>query len=147
MSSDGVNGNHIADVDFVDKNAVVSGQPIRMRVISDILFNNAITGCDDLRFGQTEDYSVVMVNGDGSISGISSNTLGVSIFPNPATNVLNINYPKSQDLDYMITDIAGKLIDSNKLGNAIDISGLESGSYFITLQSKTTSETMKFTKL
>ena len=64
---------------------------------------------------------------------LNSNTF--SVFPNPVTNVLNIQFYEEvgiSSINYIITDISGKRILSSKLLNGkIDISSLSQGTYFV----------------
>ncbi len=53
------------------------------------------------------------------------------IYPNPAVNVIHIKN-LSDDVDYKIVDIHGKLMSQGiTIGNEIDISNLSSGLYFV----------------
>lgn len=63
------------------------------------------------------------------------NTLeAVKIYPNPAKNVLNIELPKySKDFTVVISDMTGKLVLESKNKNEINISGVESGNYMVTI--------------
>jgi aminopeptidase YwaD len=63
------------------------------------------------------------------------NTLeAVKIYPNPAKNVLNIELPKhSKDFNVEISDMTGKLVLESKNKNEINISGVESGNYMVTI--------------
>lgn len=63
------------------------------------------------------------------------NTLeAVKIYPNPAKNVLNIELPKhSKDFNVEISDMTGKLVLESKNKHEINISGVESGNYMVTI--------------
>lgn len=100
-------------------------------------------------------------NGNGTTSGdviyntshaVNFNPLSIdqvemnvsSIYPNPAANFITIDLSKASHLD--VVDFAGKIvktIDMKSASEKIDISDLESGSYFI----KTEYETKGFIKL
>ena len=57
---------------------------------------------------------------------------GVEIFPNPATNILNINVPDGKEYKIDIIGIDGKQIYLSHAGNgneSIDVSSLVSGNY------------------
>jgi hypothetical protein len=69
----------------------------------------------------------------------------VSVYPNPATEFLNIEISDEQ-MNYSLSDISGKLVDSGILGqgiNAINVGGLPTGVYFITLKNERYNATLK----
>ncbi|MES2764165.1 MAG: choice-of-anchor B family protein [Bacteroidota bacterium] len=75
-----------------------------------------------------------------------------SIFPNPASDQLNfaIANQHSKKIKYMITDVTGKIVDTNTFEaesalykTAIQTSGLTSGCYFVTLTGDNINETKK----
>lgn len=58
------------------------------------------------------------------------------VYPNPASNELNIELQQKQNVGYIISDITGKAISNGQLHdslNQVDISNLASGIYIITL--------------
>lgn len=67
----------------------------------------------------------------------SFNYSTVKIYPNPASDIVNINLAEDMDsVDYRISDINGRIIQSGKLSqsnNAVNVETLEKGVYFITL--------------
>lgn len=74
------------------------------------------------------------------------------IYPNPASDHLQIDHPLSHEIDYLIYDITGKLVISGNLKNStiIDLSPLgDQGCYFIQLNNSVTnsSSTVKFLKI
>ena len=84
-----------------------------------------------------------------------SNILNLSIFPNPATNVLNAEFfiPNMENCILIIYDISGKEISRFELEKEIgkqkqqlDISELQTGSYVLELKSGVYSSTLKFQK-
>lgn len=69
--------------------------------------------------------------------------LGISIFPNPAHNFININLTKSfsQDIDIQLFNNTGQLLINNhiklgELNRTIDISNLNSGIYQIVIKNE-----------
>ncbi len=70
-----------------------------------------------------------------------SNTMteGISIYPNPATNLINISMSDNDNrkINFIIYSIDGKVIKQgslqNKTNNSIDISGLQSGLYYLNI--------------
>ena len=73
-------------------------------------------------------------NGITSVNSINENNTDFSVYPNPATNNLKFTMNNLQlGDDIQILDITGKVCKSNILvrGNAVDISDLQNGIYFI----------------
>ncbi|HPW66871.1 MAG TPA: T9SS type A sorting domain-containing protein [Salinivirgaceae bacterium] len=71
----------------------------------------------------------------------------ILLFPNPAKDIINIETNYNYDLDISIFDSAGKFIKNEKISNrVIDVSGLESGLYFLTIKTKESNYTKKFIK-
>lgn len=65
----------------------------------------------------------------------------LQIFPNPALNILQINFPKQNTtlpLDYSIMDCLGKVVITGTIetNKSIDISKIKAGLYFITVQDR-----------
>lgn len=80
--------------------------------------------------------------------GISDNTIpNVSVYPNPATNKLNI--ASEDEVNVIITDINGKVLSSFKHSDEIseiDISDFAAGIYFVKFTSKTGRSVLRFVK-
>ncbi len=80
------------------------------------------------------DYSFTIENATTSVSNLKKN---VSVYPNPATNAINIASEGYEMISFKISDITGKTVISNRLSNSsIDINNLDSGLYFIKLFDK-----------
>ncbi len=96
--------------------------------------------------------TITVQNGDiayyqNALLGIEDNSFtAIKIFPNPASNQLNIN--ASQPLERIeMYSVSGKFIMSETdFSNPIDISKLPSGLYFIKISSKNGILTKKFIK-
>src|SRR5688572_9854213 len=74
----------------------------------------------------------------------------ISIFPNPASNVLNISTPYLRKIDnYKITDYIGReIMKGHQLhGNNIDISLLQPGLYYLNFNEGSENQVSKFVKL
>lgn len=76
-----------------------------------------------------------------------------SIFPNPASEVLNIlnkSNNKSQDVNLIVTSITGELIETQSLNigesTPIDCSKWSNGLYFINISNKNSNSNLKFLK-
>lgn len=69
----------------------------------------------------------------------------ISIFPNPATTVINVANNNSTQLTYQLYSITGQLISSNSLpfvNNTISVEALSEGVYFLQLQDKASNNTL-----
>jgi Secretion system C-terminal sorting domain/Reeler domain len=60
----------------------------------------------------------------------------LQVFPNPATNYLNINVLSEEKATFGIVDVTGKIVLEKPLQatNSIDVSGFERGVYFINVK-------------
>lgn len=74
----------------------------------------------------------------------------ISIYPNPATTVLNLSSTEMMDFSISITDIAGKTIREERIlsiQHALDVSGLSPGIYLLRMQTPSGAiKTVKFVK-
>ena len=55
----------------------------------------------------------------------------IVVYPNPTDDILNIG--TTLDVTYSLTDVAGRTIINNSSKKTVDMSGLESGVYFLTI--------------
>jgi hypothetical protein len=88
-----------------------------------LFVTNGLSAISGLKLGATQVYE----HGD----------FGVLIYPNPADDVINIDFSKQQEISAMLTDVNGKAVLAQKLTglrNQIGISGLRSGVYFMKLE-------------
>jgi PKD repeat protein len=98
--------------------------------------------------GVVETAVVALVNG---ILTIGANT--VNIYPSPVTDVLHIDWSAATIAGIRITDMSGKeMIETttgNNLHNAINISGLATGTYILTIRDTSTGamQSVKFVKM
>jgi len=106
--------------------------------------------------GSINDSDFVMVrllNEIGtSVNETEANT-SLSVFPNPASHQLIINYPFSsnEEATIIITDVTGKILHEEKANSSSDhyvlkLSDLLSGIYFLTLKTKSESKSVKLVK-
>lgn len=97
------------------------------------------------------DYSTINYNFIASSLGIDKkNSLdGLSIYPNPVSENLNIvNLDNLTNASVRIFDILGKTVDHSKTldNNNIDVSGLNSGVYILSISSDQGTKQLKFQK-
>ena len=70
-----------------------------------------------------------------------NNPIEFSIYPNPATDIINLKFKNlnSENLNYSILDISGKVIENEQLGidkRTIDVSILAKGCYILLLENE-----------
>ncbi|PCI11821.1 MAG: hypothetical protein COB73_01145 [Flavobacteriaceae bacterium] len=105
----------------------------RMRV--SMKYNGIPTSCETFSFGEVEDYTVNIVL---PLAIEDTQTLNsISIYPNPVKDQLFIRVSNEiKLLEYKLSNILGKTILSNKFinsNNKLDVSLLNSGMYFLTI--------------
>ncbi|MBA3664111.1 MAG: T9SS type A sorting domain-containing protein [Bacteroidetes bacterium] len=71
----------------------------------------------------------------------------ITVYPNPASSVLNFGFDTNSGLTLHITDITGKIIIQQELGNTLDVSSLKTGVYFISIVGNDHVHHSKFIKL
>jgi hypothetical protein len=112
----------------------------------------------------TKYYRMLVVTKDGSkkysdiifIKGISERIINVNIYPNPVSNILNlqINSAEVQSTQIKITDMAGRIyftsfiqLHSGQQTYKIDLSNFAAGTYSIQLLSEKIVLNKMFSKL
>ena len=92
--------------------------------------------CEETQYGETEDYMVNIVESLG-FSNIQIDN--ISVYPNPVSNLLNINTGTNSDLSYSIFNIMGQGISKGILkrtNNTINFAELNRGVYFLNVFNK-----------
>jgi hypothetical protein len=104
---------------------------VTMRVV---FSNTAVTnGCGNFAYGEVEDYDVYLSTEANLAVNETIKNKKIGIYPNPASNVLNIS-GISSDIDFEIYNSAGQKLQKGKTKNkTLNISGLIKGIYFIRL--------------
>ncbi|TGE21420.1 T9SS type A sorting domain-containing protein [Hymenobacter aquaticus] len=123
----------------------------RMRVVmSDA---SATTSCNAYSYGETEDYSVTISGGTAfaGVSGISAGSVSnrFDVYPNPATDRLNIALPNNAEvLSVQVMDVRGALSTAARYeGNGqLNVSGLAKGMYTLTVSDGQTTYRQRFVK-
>lgn len=99
--------------------------------------------CGVNQFGEVEDYKVRISKG------LPTNLIDtdvISIYPNPATDVINITNVEDGD-KFEIYDASGRIVKKGKIaGNKVHIENLVSGVYIIVINTKDADAQIKFIK-
>ncbi len=121
----------------------------RMRV--SMKYNAYPTYCETFSYGEVEDYTV-------NISATTTNSFEedttkditeqfFKLYPNPATDVLNISTNFENVASVRVYSISGQFVFEQKFETTVDISKLSSGLYYVTLVKKDQTESsQKFVK-
>ena len=127
----------------------------RMRVV--LSDNAATTSCGSYSYGETEDYTISITGGartDGSTVRTSNpNALAdqSTLYPNPATQVLNIARPANADpeaaFSVRVYDLRGAEVRNLSLTNGqVDVSALRAGTYLLNVTDGTGTSHQRFVK-
>jgi photosystem II stability/assembly factor-like uncharacterized protein len=83
-----------------------------------------------------------------STDNFSDNLNALSVYPNPANDILNINVKSTEDLNYLIYNVIGGVVQKGKLdtNNQIDISTLAKNVYILKVYNNNESFSSKFIK-
>jgi len=120
----------------------LTNTPLRMRVVT-VLINPTAIGatipdsfaCGSFPNGEVEDYNVMVVTNLGT-SDITNTKDDIQLYPNPATDVLNIT-KVSDKASYKIYSAAGQLVGNGTVsGGKINVSSLIKGVYMISIDDK-----------
>lgn len=72
--------------------------------------------------------------------------LSFRIYPNPVKDILTIERPKGETLQYAIFNLQGQAVQTGSANSTITVSGLPSGSYFLQLDAGRVQTTLRFLK-
>jgi len=133
----------------VPANAPVGYTLFRIRSRASGNPNDSSTVCVAYGSGETEDYYIYINYGVG-IKHIENNENQMSVYPNPATNQINIlgNFTTNEAVATNVYSINGSLVMSteNKYTGeppAINVSAFEAGVYFLKISTKNYTTTKK----
>ena len=128
----------------------------RLRVV--LSDNSATTSCGSYSYGETEDYTLTVSGGtrtDGSATARTSNPNALAdrytLYPNPATQVLNIARPANASpeaaFSVRVYDLRGAEVRGLSLADGqVDVSGLRAGTYLLNVTDGTGTSHQRFVK-
>lgn len=102
-----------------------------------------VTFEEEIEEGIYGEFSVVLAyQGDVDVSSIAKNALDLTtLYPNPATDLLNINLPSSvESAQVTITDALGRVVMTTEAQGttSVNVSSLEKGTYFVRIAAEDT---------
>lgn len=111
-----------------------------------IISQNVVAGpCGMFPYGEVEDYGVAFVNTNLAVDE-TSKPKEISIYPNPASEILRIS-GLSSETKYQIFSVSGQKTGEGRTSeNTVDIRHLTKGIYIIQLKSKENTTRLKFIK-
>ena len=127
----------------------------RMRVV--LSDNSATTSCGSYSYGETEDYTVT-ISGGARVGGSTARTSNpnaladqYTLYPNPATNVLNIARPANADpeatFSVRVYDLRGAEVRGLPMADGqVDVSSLRAGTYLLNVTDGTGTTHQRFVK-
>lgn len=135
-------GNNNFSATFSPPSGALLNNPLRMRIVlayatsagaGQPLSDSA--ACAAIGNGEVEDYNVIVATSLGT-SDINNTKEGIQIYPNPATDFLNVT-KVSDKATYKIYNAAGQLVSNGTInGGRINVSGLIKGAYVIAIEDK-----------
>lgn len=103
------------------------------------------SGCSNQQYGEVEDYPV-LIQQQLSTSETVKDKSSIQIYPNPASDVLNVTQISSK-AQFIITNMAGQKVMNGQINdNKISVSKLNTGAYIISIEDKGTTTNLKFIK-
>ncbi len=116
--------------------------PTRMRVA--LQYNGTPGPCASFRYGEVEDYNVIINATSKTDQKPGSKTLNFNIFPNPTNDFILIKTNLLTDTVYYIQNQIGQVVKKGKITTEeIHLNDLSSGLYLITVASGNKSKTKK----
>ena len=107
------------------------------------------SGIVDTIFDPSPNQNLVVVEGSTLLSNSEFEVEALSIFPNPANDILNVRFKnESQAKEATIYDLSGRMVKNSNITNqTIDVKALSAGSYLLLLKDeKGNSYSQKFLK-
>jgi hypothetical protein len=109
---------------------------------------SAFTGFSLTPYGEVELNPLSISICDSLATGVEENNLenNTAVFPNPATEKIFLNLSDAENFSVEITNTTGALVAERKNETAIDVTSLSSGVYFLKINQREKSKTLKLIK-
>ena len=125
----------------VPSTAYTGDKTVGMRVI--MRYSTAPTGpCASFTYGEVEDYAV-KISETLAVTDVKKNN--ISIYPNPAVDVINISNVSSKT-KFEIYSVGGQLVNQGTTDGKVNVSKLTKGVYILSLESNGEKSQTKFIK-
>jgi len=119
-------------------------------------YNAIPTTCESFTYGEVEDYQVVIgagtnntsndPTGPNNVSTIGS-SIAMNLYPNPVTRgSLHVEVLGAEGTQYTIYNMLGQRVSNGAFTETIDVSALQSGAYFIEIETEKQSIKDRFIK-
>lgn len=116
---------------------------VNMRVMISETFTTS--ACGTFSYGEVEDYGVYLLTPANLSANEINEHKNISIYPNPASDVLNI--PGADGTEFEIYNTAGQLVSKGKISDQkLQVHDLVKGVYFIQIKNNNNISKLKFIK-
>ncbi len=133
INGQNVSGNgKIGEITYKVKASTPENSVLNLNLLNVVIIDN--TGARTILSGGSTTLNLI-ANPIG-VNEIAELERSISVYPNPAKDILNINSQMNNTVDYIITDILGKKIESGSFDQKISIntSSFENGTYILKLK-------------
>ena len=126
----------------IPTNAVLGST--RMRV--SMKYNGIPTSCEAFSYGQVEDYTVNIVSSSKFDEVNPDNTIAITLYPNPASDILNITNV-TEKATFRVYNLMGQVVVAGMIRNGnISVRELSNGNYLLEITDNEIVSTKQFVK-
>ena len=126
----------------IPTNAVLGST--RMRV--SMKYNGIPTSCEAFSYGQVEDYTVNIVSSSKFDEVNPDNTIAITLYPNPASDILNITNV-TEKATFRVYNLMGQVVAAGMIRNGnISVRDLSNGNYLLEITDNEIVSTKQFVK-
>ncbi|HZW78547.1 MAG TPA: T9SS type A sorting domain-containing protein [Flavobacteriaceae bacterium] len=136
-------------ISLTDDDDVQIGLNFTLSAVGSITFYDDGAGWTEFNASAPNDVSFTyQLNGDCNVLGVDSNVLaGVSVYPNPTSDVLNIHTPSNITVESVtLYDVLGKSVNVNFANGIVNTSSLSRGVYLLQINTNEGTLTQKIVK-
>ncbi|MDQ7916451.1 T9SS type A sorting domain-containing protein [Mesonia sp. MT50] len=110
-----------------------------------IIANNNAPDLESALIGNIPEGTVYRFDPDG-LAVNNNQQIAVSVYPNPTQDVIHLQNAYQEEFSASLYDVLGNKLEISIQNEQMDLTSLASGTYFLTIQSKTKSKTIKMIK-